>query len=82
MRKRCWTAALDLLEAIRQPFFDRRLARVRGVLAHRWAHVWPAEARRLAAAAAAWYRGAGGYDAEVAALDAIVRQAGARASPW
>lgn len=79
--ERCWTAALDLLEAIHQPFVDRRLARVRSVLARRWAHARPAEARRLAAAAAAWYRGAGGYDAEVAALDTIVRQAGVRASP-
>ncbi|HEY0985538.1 MAG TPA: serine/threonine-protein kinase, partial [Kofleriaceae bacterium] len=58
--QRCWTAALDLLEGIHQPFVERRLARVRSVLARRWAHVRPAEARRLAIAAAAWYRGAGG----------------------
>jgi serine/threonine protein kinase/tetratricopeptide (TPR) repeat protein len=79
--ERCWVAALDLLEGIHDPFVDRRLARVRGVLARRWAQIRPTEARRLAAAAAAWYRGAGGYDAEVAALDAIVQEAGARSSP-
>lgn len=31
--ERCWSAALALLETIRQPFFDRRLAHVRATLA-------------------------------------------------
>ena len=49
-------------------YFQRRLARVRTLLARRGAR----GALEHARAAAAWYRQAGGYDAIVAELDAIV----------
>jgi protein kinase-like protein len=70
--ERAWRAALGLLESLDQPIFERRLARVRATLARRWAHSRPADARRLAGAAIAWYRAAGGYDAAIAALAALV----------
>ena len=69
--ERCWSAALALLEGVQQPMYERRLARVRATLARRWATARPADARRSAASAIAWYRGAGGYDSAVAALVAI-----------
>jgi hypothetical protein len=71
--ERCWKAALALLEHVNQPSFDRRLARVRATLAKRWALAQPDAARGLATAALGWYRAAGGYDAEVAALTPIAR---------
>jgi tRNA A-37 threonylcarbamoyl transferase component Bud32 len=69
--ERCWTAALDLLDSVRQPMFDRALARVRATLARRWATARPADARSAADAALAWYRLAGGYDAVIAELAPI-----------
>jgi hypothetical protein len=69
--ERCWSAALELLDPLTQPFYARRLARVRATLAERWAATRPDEARKLAATALAWYRSAGGYDAEVAKLALI-----------
>ncbi|HEY0479021.1 MAG TPA: serine/threonine-protein kinase [Kofleriaceae bacterium] len=69
--ERCWAAALALLEDLHQPMYDRPLARVRASLARRWAQVRPAEARRLAGEALAWYRAAGGYDTAVAELAPI-----------
>jgi hypothetical protein len=64
-------AALALLEQVGQPMYERRLARVRAELAHRLAARAPAAAAPLARAALAWYRAAGGYDAQLAALAAI-----------
>jgi eukaryotic-like serine/threonine-protein kinase len=69
--ERSWRSALAMLEDLRQPMFDRRLARVRAVLARRWASVRPDDARRLAAEALAWYRTAGGYETTVDDLSGI-----------
>src|SRR5262249_22728721 len=69
--EQCWNAALLLLEEINQPYFERRLARVRATLARRWVTTRPDEARRLASAALDWYRSAGGYEARVSELVAI-----------
>jgi eukaryotic-like serine/threonine-protein kinase len=69
--ERCWITAQTLLEQIDQPKFGRRLARVRAALARRWAKTRPEEARRLAGAAADWYRSAGGYDAAASELSAF-----------
>ncbi|HZJ68212.1 MAG TPA: serine/threonine-protein kinase [Kofleriaceae bacterium] len=66
-----WSSALALLETINQPYFDRRLARVRATLAQRWRTAKPDDARRLAAAAVDWYRSAGGYETRVSELTAI-----------
>src|SRR5439155_1138415 len=66
--ERCWSAALAQLELLKQPMFDRRLARVRATLARRWARSKPGEARRLASAAVAWYRGVGGYETAIGEL--------------
>jgi hypothetical protein len=55
-------------------FHQRRVARVRALLAMQ---TEPSRGSELAAQALAWYRKAGGYDGNVAALDAIVR-AGSR----
>ncbi len=71
--ERCWVAALELLAHLNQPMFDRRLARVRAVLARRWARSRPDDAATLARAAIPWYRAAGGYDAELAALAPLAR---------
>jgi hypothetical protein len=68
---RCWTAALTHLELIKQPIYDRRLARVRARLAQRWVGSKPDAARRLAGEAIAWYRAAGGYETVLAALAPI-----------
>jgi eukaryotic-like serine/threonine-protein kinase len=73
--ERCWTAALALFEGVQQPIYERRLARVRATLARRWHQARPDDARTQAMAALAWYRDAGGYEAEIAELSAI---AGAR----
>ncbi|HMG20367.1 MAG TPA: protein kinase, partial [Kofleriaceae bacterium] len=69
--ERCWTAALALLEGIRQPLFDRTLARVQAALARRWAVARADDARRLASNALAWYRATGGDETTVAELAAI-----------
>jgi len=69
--ERCWSAAVALLASIQRPFYDRRLARARAALAQRWISSKPDEARRLAAAALAWYREAGGYEARVAELTGV-----------
>jgi hypothetical protein len=69
--ERCWMAALELLEPLSQPAYERRLARVRATLAQRWAPARRGDARRLANAASKWYRAAGGYENEVTKLDAI-----------
>ncbi len=62
-------AIYDQLDVIKQaPYYQRRVARTRALLAHL---VTAPEARTLAAAAAAWYREAGGYDARAAELEAI-----------
>ena len=76
--ERCWTAALGLLERVDQPGFDRRLHRVRATLARRWAASRPADARRLAAPAIAWYAAAGGYDAALAELAPLAAPTGSR----
>jgi len=67
-------ATYDQLTVIKQaPYYLRRVARAKGLLAKLRAPSDRGEASRLAAQAAAWYRGAGGYDAVVAELDAITR---------
>jgi tetratricopeptide (TPR) repeat protein len=69
--ERCWSAALTILEPIDQPYFGRRLARVRAALARHRIATRPLEAQRLAIAALDWYRAAGGYDAAVSELAAV-----------
>jgi hypothetical protein len=68
-------AIYDELTMIQQqPYYQRRVARTRALLARLVAPSDPAEAARLAGAAAAWYRAAGGYAAiaaEMAQLQAI-----------
>ena len=67
----CWAAAVSLLEPLTQPLYERRLAHARAALARHWKLTRPTDARRLAAAAVAWYRAAGGYQTEVAELASI-----------
>jgi hypothetical protein len=60
-------ATYEPLEMMREtPTYQRRIARTQATLALLLAR--GPEATRLATAAAAWYRAAGGYDAELAAL--------------
>ena len=69
-------SALALVESLPTSavtYGQRRLARVRALLARQLATTDPARARTLAAAAAAWYRGAGGAEPLVAELDALAR---------
>jgi hypothetical protein len=68
---RCWAAAVTLLEQLDQPLYERRLAHAHAALARHRRLTRPADARRLAAAAVAWYRAAGGYQTEVAELASI-----------
>jgi hypothetical protein len=68
------TRALPLLEKIDDmPPYRRRLARCRATLARLLASREPRRARELADLAGTWYRSAGGYDRELAALDALAR---------
>lgn len=67
---RAWQLALAQLAD--QPVLERRRARVQATLARRLLQSRPAEARSLAAAALQWYRTAGGYEAEVADLEALI----------
>jgi tetratricopeptide (TPR) repeat protein len=65
-------ATLDPLTVIKEaPYYLRRTARARALLARLLAPSAPAEAGALAREAAAWYRTAGGYDAAIGELDAI-----------
>jgi hypothetical protein len=70
-------AIYDQLTMIaQQPYYQRRVARARALLARLVAPSDPAEAARLAGAAAAWYRAAGGYGAiagQMEKLEAIAR---------
>jgi hypothetical protein len=69
-------AIYDQLTVIKQaPFYLRRTARAEALLARLLAPSDRAEASRLAADAAAWYRAAGGYDAIAGELEAIARGA-------
>ena len=76
--ERCWSAAVALLASTQRPLYDRRLARARTVLARRWISSKPDEARRLAAAALAWYREVGGYESRVAELTGLAATPSAR----
>jgi tetratricopeptide (TPR) repeat protein len=63
----------DQLTVIKQaPFYLRRLARTKALLSRLLASSDRAEASKLAAEAAAWYRTAGGYDAIAGELEAMV----------
>jgi eukaryotic-like serine/threonine-protein kinase len=65
-------ALYDELTVIKQaPYYLRRTARARALLARLLAASNPAEAKQLAGDAAAWYRAAGGYDAITGELAAI-----------
>lgn len=67
-------AIYDQLTMIKQaPYYLRRVARARALLARLVAPSAPAEATQLAGAAAAWYRAAGGYDGIAGELEAIAR---------
>ena len=67
-------AIYDQLTMIQQtPYYLRRVARTKALLARLLAASAPGEAAAWATAAVAWYREAGGYDALAAALDAIAR---------
>jgi len=67
-------AFYDQLTVIKQaPYYLRRTARARALLARLVAASNPAEAKQLAGDAAAWYRAAGGYDAIAGELDAIAQ---------
>jgi hypothetical protein len=67
-------AIYDQLTVIKQaPYYLRRVARARALLARLVAPADPAEATKLAGDAAAWYRAAGGYDAIAGDLEAIAR---------
>ncbi len=64
----------DQLTVIKQaPYYLRRVARAKGLLARLVAPSDPAEASQLAGDAAAWYRVVGGYDAIAGELEAIAR---------
>jgi len=68
-------AIYDQLTVIKQaPYYLRRVARAKGLLARLVASSDPAEASQLAGDAAAWYRTAGGYDAIAGELEAIARR--------
>ena len=68
-------AIYDQLTVIKQaPYYLRRVARAKGLLARLVASSDPAEASQLAGDAAAWYRTAGGYDALAGELEAIARR--------
>ncbi|MBL9013340.1 MAG: protein kinase [Myxococcales bacterium] len=67
-----WERALALLETKPSVLYSRRLARAQRMVAERWATTKPAEARRLAEQALAWYRGAPGDAAIVTRLQQIV----------
>jgi eukaryotic-like serine/threonine-protein kinase len=54
-------------------FHRRRHARVEALLARTVAATDPAAAARYAASAAAWYRTAGGYEAVLAEMDALIK---------
>ncbi|HEX7837932.1 MAG TPA: hypothetical protein VF469_10745, partial [Kofleriaceae bacterium] len=73
-------AIYDQLTMIaQQTYFQRRVARARALLARLVAPSDPAEAARLAGAAAAWYRAAGGSDAIAAQMEELEKlAAGAR----
>jgi len=66
-----WERALALLETKPLVLYSRKLARARRMVAERWATTRPAEARRLAEQALAWYRGAPGDAAIVTRLEQI-----------
>jgi hypothetical protein len=66
-----WRAALDELMPLHQPMFERRIARAHAALARHWATARPVDAARHARAAIDWYRAAGGYEAQLAALAPI-----------
>jgi hypothetical protein len=70
--------ALDLLGRAERPTAQRRRARIQSVLAPVLAPSEPDQARTLADEALAWSRAAGGYDARVAALTALVAGLGSR----
>ena len=70
--------ALDLLGRAERPTAQRRRARLQSVLAPVLAPSEPDQARTLADEALAWSRAAGGYDARVAALTALVAGLGSR----
>jgi hypothetical protein len=64
----------DHLTVIEQaPYYLRRVAHARALLARLVAPSEPSEAATLAGQAAAWYRTAGGYDAIARELEAIAR---------
>jgi hypothetical protein len=68
--------AYDEATPIKQaPYYLRRTARARALLARLVVTSNPAEAGKLAGEAAAWYRAAGGYDAIAGELEAIARPA-------
>jgi tetratricopeptide (TPR) repeat protein len=71
-RLRSALAIFDGLTMLAQaPYHQRRVARARALIAQLLATSDRTAARQAAAAAAAWYRGAGGYPHQLAVLDAI-----------
>jgi hypothetical protein len=67
-------ATFDQLSVIKEaPYYLRRTARARALLAHLLAPADPAEASTLARAAATWYRAAGGYEEVATELEKIAR---------
>ena len=70
----CYARAVDLMEGFAKtyPVTERRLARMRALLARAVEGAQPVRAGELAAAALAWYRTGPGYEPVIAELEALV----------
>ena len=71
---RAWQRVLPVIESVDHPFYARRLARARRMVAEQLAEAKPAEARRLAALALTWYREAPGEREIVARLEQLTAE--------
>jgi eukaryotic-like serine/threonine-protein kinase len=69
---RAWRRALALGESLDPPQMQRRLARIRAALARHLLLREPAVARTLAERSLVWMRAAGGYEAQLRALEALL----------
>jgi DNA-binding SARP family transcriptional activator len=70
--KEDWSRAHAVLEKLDQPMYQRRLARVRRMLAETSREQRPAEAREHARLALDWYRDQPGDEAIVRSLEAVI----------